>query len=271
METEGSLPFSQDPATGPYPETIPRPCITFRNKLFSLRWRVVNPPAGGSIGLLLEKLHHAMKTHRRATAQRYQPHTKWMRVVSFTPRPHYTRGKRRGTYRNINYKGRLQSSWTHLITPRRNFVEVRWRSLFRSTSLGNRWNSYNAPPTSRKRAPDRWPLRNFLPRSSLFVVGKAQKSYRPRSGLYGGCSNGVPPIHFFQAEHRIQFRSRPMRFLCFSNHEKGALEARNFEMINGLQHVFEKWVERCKKCIACQRRYFEKETVTAPPQISDSE
>jgi hypothetical protein len=40
---------------------------------------------------------------------------------------------------------------------------------------------------------------------------------------------------------------------------------------NGLQHVFEKWVERCKKCIACQRRYFEKETVTAPPKRSDSE
>jgi hypothetical protein len=30
-----------------------------------------------------------------------------------------------------------------------------------------------------------------------------------RSGLYGGNSNGVPPIHFFQTEHRIQFRSRP--------------------------------------------------------------
>jgi hypothetical protein len=33
-------------------------------------------------------------------------------------------------------------------------------------------------------------------------------------------------------------------------------------MINGLQRVFKKWVERCKKCIACQGRYFEKETVT---------
>jgi hypothetical protein len=43
-----------------------------------------------------------------------------------------------------------------------------------------------------------------------------------RSGLYGGCSNGVPLIHFFQAGHRIQFRSRPMRYLGFSNHEKGA-------------------------------------------------
>jgi hypothetical protein len=41
--------------------------------------------------------------------------------------------------------------------------------------------------------------------------------------------------------------------------------------VYGLQHVFEKWVERCKKCIAFQGRYFEKETVTAPPQSSDSE
>jgi hypothetical protein len=40
---------------------------------------------------------------------------------------------------------------------------------------------------------------------------------------------------------------------------------------NGLQHVFEKWVERCKKYIAFQGRYFENETVTAPPQSSDSE
>jgi hypothetical protein len=38
----------------------------------------------------------------------------------------------------------------------------------------------------------------------------------------------------------------------------GTEEARNLEVINGLQHVFEKWVERCKECIACQGRYFEK-------------
>jgi hypothetical protein len=63
-----------------------------------------------------------------------------------------------------------------------------------------------------------------------------------------------------------------MRFLGFSNHEKGgSSEARNFEVINGLQHVFETWVERCKKYIACQGRYFEKQTVTAPAQSSDSE
>jgi hypothetical protein len=120
------------------------------------------------------------------------------------------------------YKGRLKSSWTHLITPTRNFVEVQWRSLSRSASLGKRCISYNAPPTSRKRAADRWSLQNFLPRSSLLMVGKAQKSHGARSGLYGGCSNGVPPIHFSEAENRIQFRSRPMRFLGFSNHEKAA-------------------------------------------------
>jgi hypothetical protein len=78
------------------------------------------------------------------------------------------------------------------------------------------------------------------------MVGKAQKSHGARFGLYGGCSKGVQQIHFFQAEHGIQFRSRPMRFLGLSNNEKGSSEARNFEVINGLQHVFEEWVERCK-------------------------
>jgi hypothetical protein len=37
---------------------------------------------------------------------------------------------------------------------------------------------------------------------------------------------------------------------------------------NGLQRVFEMWVEGCKKCIVCHCKYFEKETVTAPPQSS---
>jgi hypothetical protein len=186
--------------------------------------------------------------------------TRWMWVVSFTPRsgerarypldsrlggpqsryghsggnicslcresnldhPSHSQSLYRLSYLGSSYEGRLQSSWTHLITSSQNFVEVRWRSLFRSTSLGKRCSSYNAPPTSRKRAADRWSLRIFLPRSSLFVVGKAQKSHEARSELYGGCSNGVPLIHFFQAEHRIQFRSRIMRFLGFSNHERGA-------------------------------------------------
>jgi hypothetical protein len=36
-------------------------------------------------------------------------------------------------------------------------------------------------------------------------------------------------------------------------------------------YFFKKWVERYKKCVACQGRYFKKETVTAPLQSSDSE
>jgi hypothetical protein len=60
------------------------------------------------------------------------------------------------------------------------------------------------------------------------MVGKAQTSYGARSGLSGQCSNGVPPIHFFQVEHRIQFSSRPMRFLGFSNHEKRKFQGKKF-------------------------------------------
>jgi hypothetical protein len=47
MNPEGSLPSSKGPASGP----IPNPCVTYLNKLFSLRQRVVitspNPQAGG--------------------------------------------------------------------------------------------------------------------------------------------------------------------------------------------------------------------------------
>jgi hypothetical protein len=166
------------------------------------------------------------------------------------------------------YEGRLQNSWTRRITPSRNFVKVQWRSLFRSTSLGKRCTSYNAPPISRNRAPDRWSLRNFLPRSSLFIVRKAQKSHGARSELNSGF--GLEKVDRWNPirTSAIQSRSRPMRFLGFSNHEKGAP---NFEVIKGLQHVFEKWVKRCKNYISCQGRYFEKETVTVPPQSSDSE
>jgi hypothetical protein len=119
------------------------------------------------------------------------------------------------------YERRLQSSWTHFITPSGNFVEVQRQSLFRNTSLGKRCTSYNATPTSRKRAADRWSHPNFFPRCSYFIVGKAQKSHGTRYGLYNVCSNGVTQIHFWQAKHRIQFTSHPMTFLGIYNHEKG--------------------------------------------------
>jgi hypothetical protein len=35
---------------------------------------------------------------------------------------------------------------------------------------------------------------SFLPWRSLFMVGKAQKFHGARSGLYGRCLNGLPPI-----------------------------------------------------------------------------
>jgi hypothetical protein len=73
-----------------------------------------------------------------------------------------------------------------------------------------------------KRAADRWSLRSFLPRSSLFMVGKAQKSHGARSELNSvfGLEKVVRwnPIR----ASAIQFRFRPMRFLGFSNHEKAA-------------------------------------------------
>jgi hypothetical protein len=137
-------------------------------------------------------------------------------------------------------EGHMKSPWTHLITSSRNFVEVRWRSLFRRTSLGKRCTSYNSPPTSRKRAADRWSLRNFLLRSSLFMVGKAEKSHGARSGLYGGCSNGIPPIHLFKPNTEFNSDLAPHEISGLFRPCKWSSEARNFEMINGLQHVFEK-------------------------------
>jgi hypothetical protein len=68
----------------------------------------------------------------------------------------------------------------------------------------------------------RWSLRNFLPRSSLFMVGKAQKSHEARSELNSVFSlektDRWNPIR----TSAIQSRSRSIRFLGFSNHERGA-------------------------------------------------
>jgi hypothetical protein len=119
------------------------------------------------------------------------------------------------------YEDHVKSSWAQLITPSQNFVEVRWRSVSRSTSLGKRCTSYNAPPTSPKRAADRWSLRNFLLRSSLFMVGKAQKSHAARSEL--NSVFGLEKVYRWNPirTSAIQSRSHPMRFLGFSNYEKG--------------------------------------------------
>jgi hypothetical protein len=163
------------------------------------------------------------------------------------------------------YEGRLKSSWTLLINLSRTFVEERWRSLFRSISFGKRCTSYNAPPTSRKRT-----LWNFLPRSSIFMVGKAQKSRGMRSGLYGGCSNAVLSIHFFQAEHRFQLRSRPMRFLGFSNHER-ELRGEKFRSDQVCSMFSRSGWSVVRSASLVKGGSSKKETVTAPPQSSNSE
>jgi hypothetical protein len=74
------------------------------------------------------------------------------------------------------------------------------------------------------------------------MAGKAQKLHGARSGLYGRCSNRIPLIHFFQAKYRIQFRSHPHAISELFQPWKGNSEARNFKVINGLQHIFKKWV-----------------------------
>jgi hypothetical protein len=92
---------------------------------------------------------------------------------------------------------------------------------FSNLPLGKRCTSYNASPTFQKRAADRWSLRNVLSQSSIFMVGKAQKSHLARSELNSviGLEKVVRwnPIR----TSAIQSRSRPMRFLGFFNHKKG--------------------------------------------------
>jgi hypothetical protein len=62
-----------------------------------------------------------------------------------------------------------------------------------------------------------------------------------------------------------------MIFQGFFNHEKGVPRLLLKLEANGLQHVFNKWVERCKKCIACEGGYFVNYTVTVPLHSSESE
>jgi hypothetical protein len=79
------------------------------------------------------------------------------------------------------------------------------------------------------------------------MIGKTHKSHGARSEL--NSVFGLEKVDRWNPirTSAIQSRSRPMRLLGFSNHEKGSSNARNVEVINGLQNVFEKWVERCKK------------------------
>jgi hypothetical protein len=101
------------------------------------------------------------------------------------------------------------------------------------------------------------------------MVRKAHKSHGTRSRLYGGRSNGVSPISVSVSIATFQSRNAgaPLRLL---RHPRKRFLKRlylRFREVGGGGRGERK---RCTKCIACQGRYCEKETVTAPPQSSDS-
>jgi hypothetical protein len=108
------------------------------------------------------------------------------------------------------YEGCLQSLWTDLITPSWNFVEVWWWQVMHFVQ-----HSTHLSKTC---------CRSLITSKFLFLElpFHVWKSPEISWGEIWTVSDGVPPIHFFQAGHRIQFRSHPMLFLGFYNHEKGA-------------------------------------------------
>jgi hypothetical protein len=126
------------------------------------------------------------------------------------------------------------SAYTHLQWPFVKFVDSPYFSeselcgcavmvsFSKYLSLGKRCTSYNAPPTSRKRAPDSLSLRNFLLGAPFSSLEKPR--YRMGRNLnWILCSTwkkwigGTPSEHPPYSPHVA-----PMRFLGFSNHEKGA-------------------------------------------------
>jgi hypothetical protein len=60
--------------------------------------------------------------------------------------------------------------------------------------------------------------------------------------FWHGKSGSVEP--HLNIRHTVQISHHVISGL--SQPWKVTSEARNFEVINGLQHIFEKWVERCK-------------------------
>jgi hypothetical protein len=159
------------------------------------------------------------------------------------------------------YEGRLKSSWTHYSDS-----EVCGGAMTVSFS---------------KYLP--WQAMHFLQRSTHF----SKTCCRPL--ITSKCLASELPFHgwespeiawgeiwtlwrtFWWGSTDPLFPSRTQNSIQISPNEISGLFQQWKWSFNGLQHVFEKSVERCKKCIACQGRYFKKETDTAPPQSSDSD
>jgi hypothetical protein len=95
------------------------------------------------------------------------------------------------------------------------------------------------------------------------MVGKAQKSHGARSELYGGCSNGVPPISV--GAFIVTFQSRnadaPLRLL--RHPKKGSFKTTVI--------LFSRSGWSVVRSASFAKGGTSKKTVTAPPQRSDSE
>jgi hypothetical protein len=86
---------------------------------------------------------------------------------------------------------------------------------------------YSAPHTCGKRAADRWSLRNFLPRSSLYVVGKAQKSPGPRSELCSAWKKWIGATPDVKKYLRYVAESRRACFELWFQNLHGGTEEKN--------------------------------------------
>jgi hypothetical protein len=64
----------------------------------------------------------------------------------------------------------------------------------------------------------------FLPRISLSIVGKAQKSDEARSELYGGCSDGIRPVSVSASIATLAVCGPTLSFLLHRHSKKGSFK-----------------------------------------------
>jgi hypothetical protein len=109
---------------------------------------------------------------------------------------------------------------------------------------------------------------DFLEISCLgapLMVGKAQKSDRARSGLYGGCSNGVPPIHLFASRTKNSIQISPHAISELFQPWKGA-PRQEISKWSTIYNTFSRsgW-SVVRSASLAKGGTSKKETVTAPP------
>jgi hypothetical protein len=78
----------------------------------------------------------------------------------------------------------------------------------------------------------------FLASELPFMVGKAQMWQDvASSGLYGRCSNGVPPIHFFQLNTEFNSDLTPHNFWAFPTMQR-KLQGKKFRKLSTVCSTF---------------------------------